>query len=177
MKKLSIADVNVLPYEDFIAKFGNVIEHCALSSASVWAYRPFKNLEEMQARFEEFIDQLPLTGKAGILRLYPDLAGKLAQSGRLTSESVAEHASAGLNNMSDTERAEISELNEKYKNIFGFPFVICARQNKKEAILLGLENRLKNSSETEVITGVNEVKKICSLRLSDLVDDVSPANF
>jgi 2-oxo-4-hydroxy-4-carboxy--5-ureidoimidazoline (OHCU) decarboxylase len=42
--------------------------------------------------------------------------------------------------------------NQQYKQKFGFPFVICARENKKEAILSGLERRLNNSKETEAIT-------------------------
>lgn len=116
------------------------------------------------------------SGKAGVLRLYPDLAGKLAQSGTLTSESTKEHASAGLDKMTELEKEKMADLNTKYKTMFGFPFVICARENKKEAILAGLEARLKNTAEIEANTGAGEVKKICNLRLKDLVDENSVAN-
>ena len=61
----------------------------------------------------------------------------------------------------------------RYRNKFGFPFVICARENKKEAILAGLEKRLENSSEFEIETGLKEVDKICKLRLLDIVKDSS----
>ena len=79
--------------------------------------------------------------------------------------------------MADEERHKMSELNEKYKQKFGFPFVICARENKKDAILQGLERRLENSPESEAVTGVNEVKKICRLRLWDIVDENSAAKL
>ena len=112
-------------------------------------------------------------GKEGILRLHPDLAGRLAQAGTLTKESTAEQRSAGLDDMTEDERGRMSELNQKYKSKFGFPFVICARQNKKDAILQGLERRLNNCPEEEAVAGSNEVKKICELRLRDLVDSNS----
>lgn len=89
---------------------------------------------------------------------------------------MREQASAGLDNITEEERGKMLELNMKYKDLFGFPFVICARENKKDAILLGLERRLQNNAETEAITGANEVKKICRLRLRDLVCDSSSSN-
>lgn len=57
----------------------------------------------------------------------------------------------------------------RYRSKFGFPFVICARKNKKDAILEGLRTRLNNSHEVELQKGLTEVKKICYLRLLDLV--------
>ena len=48
--------------------------------------------------------------------------------------------------------------------------MVCARRNKKEAILSGLEERLKNDEDDELRTGLEEVKKICYLRLMDIVD-------
>lgn len=56
----------------------------------------------------------------------------------------------------------------RYKAKFKFPFVICARENKVDAILKGLNVRLNNSREEELIIGVNEVKKICKLRIEDI---------
>lgn len=57
----------------------------------------------------------------------------------------------------------------RYKEKFHFPFVICARENKVKAILSGIEYRLNNSRDEELSTGINEVKKICRIRLLDLV--------
>ena len=57
----------------------------------------------------------------------------------------------------------------RYKEKFGFPFVICARQNKKEAILQGIAARLNNDKTQEIETGVAEVKKICWLRLNNII--------
>ncbi|KAJ8297963.1 hypothetical protein KUTeg_024494 [Tegillarca granosa] len=45
MPSLSIAEVNQLPFEDFINIFGNAIERCPLGAATVWANRPFSDIQ------------------------------------------------------------------------------------------------------------------------------------
>ena len=101
--------------------------------------------------------------------MHPDLAGKLAQAGQLTKESSVEQSAANLNQMSPQEKALLNTLNTQYKDKFGFPFVICARLNKKEAIFNGLKTRLNNEVEHEVGIGIAQVMKICELRLRDIV--------
>ena len=122
------------------------------------------------------INQDSLTGlqycvpvKEGILRVHPDLAGNLAQAGQLTKESSHEQSAANLNQMSPQEKTLLNTLNTQYKDKFGFPFVICARLNKKEAIFHGLKNRLHHELEEEVQIGIAQVLKICELRLRDIV--------
>ena len=61
-EKLAISEVNELSYEDFIARFGNVIEHCSLCAAAVWRYRPYRSLETLHKSISDFLDQLPLSG-------------------------------------------------------------------------------------------------------------------
>jgi len=86
----------------------------------------------------------------------------------LTTESNREQASAGLNQLSAGEIAAFQKNNQEYREKFGFPFVICARLNKKEAILKGFETRLENSRDQEIKTALEEIGKIARLRLEDL---------
>ncbi|ODM98283.1 2-oxo-4-hydroxy-4-carboxy-5-ureidoimidazoline decarboxylase [Orchesella cincta] len=159
-----------MSYEDFIQIFGNVIEHCAICSAAVWAKRPFYNLKELHSAICTFVDELPKIGREGILRLHPDLAGRIAELGRLTSESSKEQLSAGLNDITVEEKSVLQALNDRYKSKFGFPFVICARENKKQAILSGIAARVENDKDVELATGIAEVKKIAFYRLLDIVE-------
>ncbi|CAL8081484.1 unnamed protein product [Orchesella dallaii] len=157
-------------YEDFIKIFGNVIEHCALCSAAVWAKRPFNDLKQLHSAICTFIDDLPKIGREGILRLHPDLAGRIAEMGKLTSESSKEQLSAGLNEITNKEKSILQSLNDRYKSKFGFPFVICARENKKQAILSGIKARVENDKDVELATGIAEVKKIAFYRLLDIIE-------
>ena len=49
--------------------------------------------------------------------MHPDLAGRLAQQGGLTKESLKEQRSAGLvgGNVDEGQRSEICELNKRYR--------------------------------------------------------------
>ena len=97
------------------------------------------------------------------------MAGAIAEAGQLTSESTKEQSQANLNLMTPEEKSKMAHLNKQYKEKFGFPFVICARLNKKDAILNGLEQRYYNDLEQELKIGIDNVMKICELRVRDLV--------
>lgn len=167
---ITVTEVNQMDYEQFIERFGNVVEHCPLVAGAVWASRPFADVNDMFECFGTFLDSLPYHGRQAVLRVHPDLAGRMAQQGVLTSESADEQRSAGLTDLTEEELQQVTERNQRYRAKFGFPFVVCARQNKKEAILSGLEQRLKSDDDDELRTGLAEVKKICCLRLLDIVD-------
>ncbi|XP_039982508.1 2-oxo-4-hydroxy-4-carboxy-5-ureidoimidazoline decarboxylase [Xiphias gladius] len=166
---MDINTVNALPYDDFVNIFGNVVEKCPIILAAVWSRRPFVSLPALEAAITEFIDGLPESGKEGILRCHPDLAGRDLHRGTLTRESREEQARAGLDALESAEASRMARLNEEYKERFGFPFVICARMNDKESILRQLSERCQNERVVERARGIEEVKKICRLRLQSLV--------
>ena len=82
-----------------------------------------------------------------------------------------EQVNAGLNKLTPEEVDLFQQNNTAYKAKFGFPFVICARLNKKEAILNGFKVRLIKSREQEIKTALEEIFKIAELRLRDLAAD------
>ncbi|XP_051882587.1 2-oxo-4-hydroxy-4-carboxy-5-ureidoimidazoline decarboxylase [Pristis pectinata] len=169
---MEIQVFNSMDYEEFVDKFGNVIEKCPLVAAAVWTNRPFTSLAALEKMFGDFIDLLPPSGKEGILRCHPDLAGRDLLRGTLSSESQGEQIQAGLTNLTVAQRSQLSELNASYKNRFHFPFVICARMNDKDTIIKQLSSRIHNSPEHELNTSIAEVKKICHLRLLDILNRV-----
>lgn len=166
---MDLASVNALSYEDFVNIFGNVVEKCPVITAAVWSKRPFANLSALEAAIHEFIDALSDSGLEGILRCHPDLAGRELLSGTLTPESREEQARAGLDALSSAEASDMSRLNQEYKRRFEIPFVICAKKNDKATILRQLSERIGNDRATERARGIEEVKKICHLRLQSLM--------
>ena len=110
---------------------------------------------------------LHVSVKHGILRCLPDLAGRRAIAGLMSRECTGEQRCAGLLDMSSNETATMTALNNSYQAKFGFSFVLCARENKKEAAFAALEERLLNSADEEVHHGIDHVKKIARLRLQD----------
>ncbi|KAG7273931.1 hypothetical protein CRUP_011067 [Coryphaenoides rupestris] len=166
---MDIGAVNCLSYEDFVSVFGNVVERCPMIPAAVWSQRPYASFSALEAAINDFIEALPESGKEGILRCHPDLAGKELQRGTLTPESREEQARAGLDRMDASEASRMARLNAAYKERFGFPFVICARENDKASVAEQLRERLRNTRAQERSRAIEEVKKIGRLRLQGLV--------
>ncbi|XP_078259172.1 2-oxo-4-hydroxy-4-carboxy-5-ureidoimidazoline decarboxylase-like [Rhinoraja longicauda] len=166
---------NSMDYEEFVSKFGNVVERCPMIAAAVWSHRPFASLEALENTFGDFIDSLPPSGKKGILRCISDLAGRDLVRGTLSSESQREQSQAGMTTLTLTQRSQLNELNASYKNRFHFPFVICARMNDMVTIIKQMTIRIHISLEQELETGIGEVKKICHLRLKDIFNQVAPS--
>jgi OHCU decarboxylase len=107
--------------------------------------------------------------RLGVLQAHPDLAGRLAQARRLTAESTAEQASAGLDALTDDERARFTELNAAYTERYGFPFIIAVRGLGKSDILGAFEQRIGNSPDEEFATACEQVERIALLRLTDML--------
>ncbi|XP_022120672.2 2-oxo-4-hydroxy-4-carboxy-5-ureidoimidazoline decarboxylase-like [Pieris rapae] len=170
-KMYSVPEVNSMPDDRFVWVFGNVIELC--KDAAVWVKkkRPFNRLADLCTEFHKYLDNLSVEEKLGILKSHPDLAGRLAALGELTKESIEEQKSAGLDKINAEQKSIINACNERYKLKFGFPFIICARENKVQSIIDGLNSRILNSRDQEIETGINEVKKICKLRILDIVNE------
>lgn len=107
--------------------------------------------------------------RLGVLRAHPDLAGKLAQARRLTAESTGEQASAGLDALTDEERAAFTQLNTAYVEKHGFPFIIAVRDHSKAGILAAFQRRLDNATQTEFAEACKQVERIAELRLMDML--------
>jgi urate oxidase len=110
--------------------------------------------------------------RMGVLRAHPDLAGKLAAARRLTEASTAEQASAGLDALTDHERAEFSELNAAYTETFGFPFIIAVRDHTKAEILHAMRTRLGNPRDIEFRTACAQVERIALHRLRAILPEL-----
>jgi OHCU decarboxylase len=107
--------------------------------------------------------------RLGVLNAHPDLAGKLAAARRLTPESSAEQASAGLDALTDDERATFAALNAAYVEKFGFPFIIAVRDHDKDGILAAFNRRLENTPDAEFAEACRQVERIAELRLQAIL--------
>jgi len=156
----------------FVAAFGSIFEH------SPWiAERAFDG--ELAPANDTAVglhfalrSQFRMASDAerlAVLRAHPDLAGKLAAAKRLTADSTAEQASAGLDALTDDERARFTTMNDAYTQKFGFPFIIAVRDNTKATILEAFQRRLDSTPEVEFVTACAQVERIARLRLDALL--------
>lgn len=156
----------------FVARFGGVYEHSPFIAERVWDAEmgavhdtPGGLAGRMAQMFRASGDDERL----GVLQAHPDLAGKLAQAKRLTADSTAEQASAGLDALTDAERAEFTRLNDAYVAKHGFPFIIAVRDHDKAGILSAMQARVDNDTATERATAEAQVTRIATLRLKEIL--------
>jgi 2-oxo-4-hydroxy-4-carboxy-5-ureidoimidazoline decarboxylase len=166
---MTISQLNQLSQNDFVRAIGPVFENSPWIAEITWQKKPFKNLENLHRALCEVVENSGEEKQLALIRAHPDLVGRAAREGTLTRESTSEQASAGLNQLSPVETELFQKQNAAYKKKFGFPFVICARLNKKSAILKGFQLRLQNSHAQEIKTALEEIFKIAELRLRDLI--------
>ena len=165
---MTLTQLNALSLDAFVRVVGPVFEHSPWIAEATWAKRPFASVEELHRALCETVRAAGEAKQLALIRAHPDLVGKLASAGQLTKKSTAEQASAGLDKLTPEETELFQTNNTAYKEKFGFPFVICARLNKKDAILNGFKVRLQNPRDQEIRTAVAEIFKIAELRLRDL---------
>jgi 2-oxo-4-hydroxy-4-carboxy-5-ureidoimidazoline decarboxylase len=165
----TIAGLNTASQADFVAALGHLFEHSPWVAEESWARRPFRDATHLQAELCATMRAAPVARQRALVEAHPDLAGRLARQNQLTPESTREQASAGLSRLTDAELAGFQKLNDTYRQKFGFPFIICARLNAKDAILAAMKARVGNTPEQEFAAALSEIEKIAQLRLNDVL--------
>lgn len=168
---MTIEDINALDQEEFTAHLGFLFEGSPWIAAEAWPRRPFQDATNLHYVLCDVMYHARAERQLALIRAHPDLVGRAAQAGTLTPESTREQAAAGLGSLTPDEVAAFMQLNARYRELFGFPFVICARENKKESILAGFDARLGHTRDEEIATALDEIAKIAALRLRDVIAD------
>lgn len=165
--------IDLAQRDAFVARFGGIYEHspwvaqrlCDRGEAA--SPQSPKDLAGPMAAVVEAADH---NLQLQLLRAHPDLAGKLAKSGELTADSTEEQASAGLDQCTEAEFQEFTDLNATYRHKFGFPFILAVRGRSRVEILENFRARVGNETATEFRTALDQVHQIAKLRLEAMED-------
>ena len=154
--------------EMFIKQYGAVFEHSpwVASRSFDLEFGPAHDCAEgIHSLLCQAFRQASDDEKMDVLMAHPELAGKLAEAKRLTSESASEQASAGLDALTDEERSEFEALNNRYRRRFHFPFIIAVRDHTRQTILDSFRRRVDNNEEEEFNEACRQVERIAWYRL------------
>lgn len=155
--------------DEFVARYGGVYEHSAWVAKETYATASGTSETDRLARlFANCVDDASVDRKLELIRAHPDLAGKASVAGELTEASSEEQSSAGIDQCTPEQYAEFQSLNARYKEKFGFPFVMAVRNSNRREILDAFTKRLNNDEETEFETAIAEIHKIARMRLEAL---------
>ena len=162
----TIDNINDLNKSDFLSIFGNVFEKTESVALEAFNSKPFKNFEDVVFKMLNIYENYEKKKILEILNAHPELA----VSKKMTTESILEQASAKLNECSYEEYEEFIRLNSEYKKKFNFPFIIAVKGKDKNEILNNFRQRILNDVESEFEEAKNQVKKIASFRLNEIIN-------
>ena len=160
-----LAELNAATEEEFVRAVGAVYEHSPHFARRAAMHRPFVDADHLRHALQQEVNHATEEEKLALIQAHPDLVGRAV----LTAESQGEQAAAGLTDLTWEEVEAFRRHNAAYREKFGFPFIICARMNKKDAILEAFPRRLQNDAATEKKAALDEIHKIAALRLHDIL--------
>ncbi len=162
---ITIEKINNLNKSDFLVIFGNVFEKSEWIAEKVFDLKPFKDSKDI---FSKIINVYENSEKKIILKIlnhHPELVVEK----KLTTNSESEQKNAKLNECTNEEYNEFKKLNIEYKRKFDFPFIIAVKGKNRAEILISFRERIKNSLDKEFVEAKNQVKKIASFRLEEIL--------
>jgi OHCU decarboxylase len=159
--------IEKLSETEFTEVFGNIFENANWIAEKLYDQKPFKNFQDLSKKMISIFEDSNNQIKLKILNAHPDLADKTKISS-LTPDSNKEQSGARLDQCTKEEFNEFKNLNLKYKNKFGFNFIIAVKGKNKLEILVNFKKRISLDKQIEFNKAVNQVKQIASLRLEEL---------
>ncbi len=161
----SIADLNQMSQSDFVAALGAVFEETPAIAEKSWEQRPFVDQVDLHQKMVRVVNGLGKAEQLSLIRAHPDLGSKA----EMADASVEEQAGIGLDRLTASEYDRFHQLNQAYKNQFGFPFIIAVKNHTKATILQAFGQRLKNDADVERQQALSEIIEIARSRLHSLI--------
>lgn len=156
---------------EFINALDGIFEHSPWVAEHAWHQRPFASRQALLDALLLAMWQAGHEQQRALILAHPELAGKAALRGELTEHSTQEQQGAGLNACSPEELAAIQQLNARYQEKFGMPFIIAVRGLGRQDIIARMAARLNNDMAAEWQENLTQIGNIARLRLEDRVTE------
>lgn len=170
----TLSDLNTCEPGAFVEALRGIYEHSPWIAGRAAGLRPFASLAALKQALQATVTEATQDEQLALLRAHPELAGKAAIAGELTAESSGEQAASGLNRCSPEEYALLHDLNARYNEKFGFPFILAVkgptgRGLTRAAIIATFGRRLQNTRADEMREALRQVHRIAEIRLNELL--------
>ncbi|BBZ34592.1 solute carrier family 23 protein [Mycolicibacterium confluentis] len=166
---ITLDEVNSMTRERFTSIFGHVVQDVPWAIERAFDQRPFADTTALREAFQDAV----LTGSSEqqheLLNAFHDLGAEDETGQVLAVDHVA------LSNLDEDDHNDVVELATAYREHFGFPLIICARETERfDRVLRNGWSRMDNSPATEKAFALIEAAKIANYRFTDLVADANP---
>ncbi|MBA2558974.1 MAG: 2-oxo-4-hydroxy-4-carboxy-5-ureidoimidazoline decarboxylase [Propionibacteriales bacterium] len=173
-RKVDIETLNTMPREQFVALVAPAYQADAGIAEAVADSRPYPDANGLRAAMQDRLFSLSPQQQTDLMRSYPTLAGPDLTTIDHTDRSFVDQAAAGLTFLGEEDQEAFEEVNATYRDKFGFPLIVAARELTSEQVLEQALQRLDNSPSQEHAAALLEIAKIANHRLEDVVEDTTP---
>lgn len=153
--------------EEFTSVLEEIWEETPEIAQKAWHSKPFEDMEALYQSMVDVVSNMSDREQLALIKAHPDLGSKA----KMAEASVQEQAGVGLDRLSASAYQRFQNLNQAYKDKFGFPFIVAVKYHTQESILEAFATRLENSLEQEKKQALEEICKIARLRLAAAIVD------
>ncbi|HEY5849078.1 MAG TPA: solute carrier family 23 protein [Microlunatus sp.] len=168
---ITLEDINQMSEDEFERTFSSVVQGQKWVLDRAWGLRPFATTADLNGAFAEALVTGSNDEQNQLINSFADLGSEDAEGNSLTSD----HARGALANLQEDDYNDVVELASAYREHFGFPLIISAKEHDRfERLLAAGWDRMDNSPITEHHAAMIEISKIVNFRFRDLVANANP---
>jgi 2-oxo-4-hydroxy-4-carboxy-5-ureidoimidazoline decarboxylase len=136
---------------------------------------PFTGREALVETMESEWENLPRDEWLAALRAHPRIGEAGAESRFAATRLWSRDEQSGMSGVDPRTSSTLARLQSEYEAKFGHRFLICASGKSGKEILAAIQVRLQNDPEKELAIAAEELRKIATLRLQKLLDEMDSA--
>jgi beta-ureidopropionase / N-carbamoyl-L-amino-acid hydrolase len=168
---ITLERLNALSAQDFVVALASIFEHSPWVPERVAASRPFASVIALHQAMSAAVLQADEAQQLALIRAHPELAGRAALRGDVTSASRSEQKGAGLSASTQSQLTRLQTLNAEYTQRFGFPFVLAVKGHTPDSVIATLAERVNHDALEERSVALRQICRIGYFRLADLVQE------
>lgn len=167
MSKLE--ELNSADEERAIMLVAPLIERAPEVARRVVRRRPFENLDDLFQAIRSELLTLSEAERIGLFKAHPELAPDNPTA--MTNESQSEQGRLNLVSQENEYKARLSDLNARYREKYGFPFITALMRHRDiDSVLMEFEARLASDRGSEIQQAIAQITMVSSSRVRMLFD-------
>jgi OHCU decarboxylase len=171
----NLGELNHASEENAIRLLQPLIERAPVIARRVARRRPFTSANDLRKAIRSELLELNEEERLQLFRAHPELMPINPMS--MTSESQSEQGRLNLTSDSNKFRGRLDELNTRYRNKFGFPFITAlVRHVNMDSVFSEFEIRLSSDIESEIEQALEQIATVSSSRVKAVFECSSPYN-
>ena len=165
-----LAEIDALGEREFVARLGAVFEHSPWVAERTWKKKPFRSVDKLHEAMMESVMNATQDEQLALVCAHPELAGREANTGTLTSGSSSEQGRLGFTSLAPDEFRQMQDINRRYRQKFGFPCIVALKLHaSRGSVVAEMERRLANDAAAELKNALAQIGHIALGRLQRMV--------